>query len=276
MTDLVITSGRSALPISTKSIIENASQSPLAKYNNPDGRSEIMSLIGTTLSFQHTINGVRTNDNLTPEEITMQKGAILSVVFRYGFLTKKELEFIFSRGMVGEYGERDIFFNARSVNLWIRKYIEEHRKQALAANARSLQDDFTPPEPTDEEKSESAKAAWKRLIEYAEKCHNQAKEILLEGSFKPEALPPITGSEYYYRKLIEKGLLEEPTKERKLEVMNKHKLQAIDELQKRDGRHIDTSNPEIVTVCKRLAMAYFVKELLSVWFLQDEDFRTML
>lgn len=239
-----------------------------------DGKNQILDLIQTTLTSQHTINGVP--DRMDERDQALLMAAIVEVIKRFAFINLEELRYVFKRGLTGDYDEMNHFFNAKNVNIWIKTYIERERSgnAKLIAQRRQEQPD-NKPEPSPSEREKLRQKVWIVFYEWIDKQHQRYKEAKLGGlEFKFSDIDDHPAARYYYKRMIEGGFMEVPGKEEKIQAVEAYKLKAIHDLKSdRSGGMVTQDAPEVQERAKSLAMMHFIKRQLFNLFENDTDLR---
>ena len=264
-----------------KKVAELTKDEPIGRsISTMEGKARILDLIQTTLTTQYTVNGVP--DKLDEHDNALLIAAIFDVIKRNQFLTLSELQYVFSRGLTSEYGEMTHFFNANNVNIWIRKYIDKERSGAAKAIAQQRQQDYEKPEPTEEEKQQVTEAVWNQFVEWIHRQHAAFKEAIGAGSFKASDIDDHPAAAYYYKKMVEKGLLDVPTAQEKKDAVTMYIATAMVNLKGKgykpttNGGVIQPTDEKVQDAAKSLAMMHFIKKRVYDWFVSDVNLEDIL
>lgn len=247
-----------------------------------EGKNRLLDLISTTTVTQYTVNGVP--DKLQDDEdaAALHQSTIYNEIKRRGFLTFKEIKYIFGRGLVGEYGQNTHFFNAKNVKFWIDSYVEKERTKTAKLKAQAIQEAAEiRPELTPREKAELSRQVWTRFVEWVKKQHGRYKEFAGRMEFTADDIENHPAPELYYRKMIERGMILEPPVEVKKELMIFYTPDALEELKQKGYRSIaskmiNIGDPSVKAVAKRMAMMKIIKDQLFTWFSNDQDLDKVL
>ena len=249
---------------------------PIAKFmNEMDGKSRILDLIDTTMATQHTVNGVPIN--VDAEDLALMNIAILEVIKRFGYLSINELKYVFSRGLTSEFGEMTHFFNAKNVNIWLKKWSEERKSFVKEIIHKRNKQEYSEPM-SDQERERLHMDLVSDFCDWIDSQRQRWAESVLSGAtFKLHDIEDHYGGGLWYDKLIEMSVLEPPTKEEKLKAIEAYKEKALMKMKSsRASRHIHVGDGSVESRARTYAKFHFVKRLLLNWFENDFNYRELL
>jgi hypothetical protein len=233
--------------------------------SNENADALILAKIGEAFLKQHTINGAKTAERYTDTDVKdVQRHVYEILLSKYSNLSMKEILYAFKRGMAGEYGE-PVYFSVRAVNHWISEYIEKERKPSMRDYNKAIQQqaDSIAQEPTTEEREEVRKEIFKTFADWIDKQGREVSEDIELGIFKPESINMPMHSPYWYEKLIDRGLMPEPSTEKK----NVYFEKALS-LTKQ------VKNQKDFAIIK--AKGWFVRDQVFEWIINDSKYRELL
>jgi len=229
-----------------------------------NGDASILAKIGEAFSQQHTFNGAKTVDKYSEEDIARVQANVFEVIQKkYINYSLHEILYAFKCGMSGQYGE-PIYFNTVSVNHWLAQYTETERKKSKREYYKALQKqaDEIKPEPTEEERKQLQKGLLNGLANWIDKVQSECSELIQIGKFKPESISPHQYGHWWYKKLIELELMEEPT----VVDRNTFYQKAIEQTKPGKGQH-ETA------IMK--AKNWLFRRQIYEWIKEDKPYRTM-
>jgi hypothetical protein len=162
---------------------------------------------------QKSFNGAKTFETYTKEERRdVQVHVFETIITKYKNLSINEIIYSIKSGMRGDYGD-DVYFSNRSVNYWLREYSENERKKSMRAYNQALQKqaDAIKPEPTEAEKLQLQKDSLEGLANWIDKQQSLCSEFISLGKFQPECIDTHQYGHWWYKKLIELNLMQEPS-----------------------------------------------------------------
>lgn len=246
----------------------------------PSGKAQLLAKISAAFSFQHTLNGARSSEKYTDQDIAMLQTNVYEIITEsYLNLTVEEVFYSFKKGMSGGYGD-DIYFSARNTRLWLNAYIDQERVKLAKQSAKNLEAMNRPPEITEAEKNQARKAMFKVFCDFLDKQYLSSTDRLKEGAFCTSDVNMCIGPTYWYDKFIEFGLMDEPSTEDKnkiyAESMNKAESIVISSngiLRPSLSTHQSGKVHDNAVI---LSKWYFVQETIGEWFKKGVDYKGLL
>ena len=229
-----------------------------------NGDVKILALIGNAFKQQHTYNGAKTAERYTDKDVSDVQVHVFEVLVKsYKNLTIEEIIHVFKSGMCGDYGD-NAFFSARAVNDWLKLYTETERKKSmrLLIKAREKQADQIRPEPTEEERKQMQAELLEGFAKWIDKVRSECSELIESNTFSNRSVPSPQYGQFWYKKLIELGLMKEPETEDK----NKYYELAIERTplgDKQKGNAITKSK------------GWLVRDQVYDWIINDAPVRTL-
>ena len=247
-------------------VIQNALKPSIRELLQAEnGDALILAKIGEAFLQQHTINGAKTAEKYTDQDVTnVQRQVFEKLVRNFQNLSLHEILYAFKQGMSGEYGE-PYYFSAMAVNHWLKSYDDKERKKSMREYNRALQKqaDEIKPEPSETEQNQMRREIFERFACWITAIEDENKNAIMSGQFKKEHVPVPMHIPYWYQKLVDLNLMGEPSTEDK----NRYYEKAIE--QTRPGEH---QKQEAIQKAK----GWFVRDHVYKWIINDTPYRAYL
>ena len=244
-----------------KNILQPSIREVLQQQN---GDAIILEMIEKAFRNQKSYNGAKTFETYTEEERRdVQVHVFETIVTKYKNLSINEIIYVFKSGMSGDYGD-NVYFSARSVNHWLREYSDNERKKSMRAYNQALQKqaDAIKPEPTEAEKLQLQKDLLEGLANWIDRQQSGCSEFITLGKFQPECIDTHQYGHWWYKKLIELNLMQEPS----VFDRNKYYQKALERI--RPGAK--QNEQEIIK-----AKGWLFKRQIYEWIKEDTPYRSM-
>ena len=244
-----------------KNILQPSIREVLQQQN---GDALILEMIEKAFRNQKSFNGVKTFETYTEEERRdVQIHVFETITTKYKNLSINEIIYVFKSGMSGDYGD-NVYFSARSVNHWLREYSENERKKSMRAYNQALQKqaEAIKPEPTAEEKLQLQKDLLEGLANWIDKQQSLCSEWIQQGKFQAKCIEDHQYGHFWYRKLIDLGLMPEPS------VLDRNTY---------FQKAMETTRPGDKQSEKAImkAKGWFFKRQVYEWIKEDAPYRSM-
>lgn len=246
-----------------------------------EGKQRLKGQLLKLFALQHTLNGARSVDKYEPEEIALVVKEIQTMIQdKYLNLTLDELVHICKKGMTGAYNDK-VYFSAMAVRSWIEEYLKTERlKLGKELNRIRSEQNDRPKELTEEEKQKSKEFMFKTFLDFLDMEHQKWQERPANQKRMAEKLNICVAPSYWYHKMIQLGLMEEPSAKEKTRIFEMH-IEPAKLLLKERGLVLSPTvgnipNDKINDNAIILAKWYFVRAVIHQWFEKGVDYRQIL